>query len=76
MGIAADVASVVDPEPFTAGGLALTGTGLRTYNRATDADGFTWSDAGHTALDAGLSLLGMIPVVGDAALAARVVGKL
>lgn len=75
-GIAADVASVVDPEPFTAGGLALTGTGLRTYNRATDADGFTWSDAGHTALDAGLSLLGMIPVVGDAALAARVVGKL
>lgn len=76
MGIAADVASVVDPEPFTAGGLALTGTGLRTYNRATDADGFTWSDAGHTALDTGLSLLGMIPVVGDAALAARVVGKL
>lgn len=75
-GIVADVASVIDPEPFTAGGLALTGTGLRTYNRATDADGFTWSDIGHTALDTGLSLLGMIPVVGDAALAARVVGKL
>jgi len=34
------------------------------------------SDAGHTALDAGLSLFGMIPVVGDAALAARVIGKL
>lgn len=75
-GIAADVASVIDPEPFSAGGLALTGTGLRTYNRWKDADGFTLSDAGNTAIDAGLSLLGMIPVVGDAALAARVISKL
>lgn len=75
-GIAADVASVIDPEPFSAGGLALTGTGLRTYNRWNDADGFTLSDAGNTAIDAGLSLLGMIPVVGDAALAARVISKL
>lgn len=75
-GIAADVASVIDPEPVSAGVLALTGTGLRTWNRAFDKDGFTLTDAGHTALDAGLSLLGMIPVVGDAALAARVIGKL
>lgn len=75
-GIAADVLSVVDPEPVTAGISALTGTGLRTWNRIFDKDGFTWSDAGHTALDAGLSLLGMIPVVGDAALTARVIGKL
>ena len=75
-GIAADVVSVIDPEPVSAGISALTGTGLRTWNRAFDKDGFTWKDAGHTALDAGLSLLGMIPVVGDAALTARVIGKL
>ena len=75
-GIAADVASVIDPEPFTAGGLALAGTGLRTYNRAFDPDGFTLSDAGHTTLDLGLSLLGMIPVVGDASLTARAISTL
>ena len=75
-GIAADVVSVIDPEPVSAGISALTGTGLRTWNRIFDKDGFTLSDFGHTALDTGLSLLGMIPIVGDAALTARVLGKL
>lgn len=75
-GIAADVISVVDPEPVSAGVSALTGTGLRTWNRIFDKDGFTLSDFGHTALDAGLSLLGMVPIVGDAALTARILGKL
>ena len=76
VGIAADVASVIDPEPFSAASLALTGTGLRTWNRIFDEDGFTLSDLGHTVLDTGLSALGSIPVVGDAALAARIVSKL
>lgn len=76
IGIAADVASVVDPEPISAAGLALSGTGLRTWNRIFDEDGFTLSDAGHTLLDTGLSALGAIPIVGDAALSARILGKL
>ena len=75
-GIAADVASVINPEPISAGIMALGGTGLRTWNKANDPDGFTWGDAGETAVDAGLSLLGMIPVVGDAALSARIIGRL
>ena len=76
IGIAADVASVINPEPISAAGLALTGTGLRTWNRIFDEDGFTLSDAGHTLLDTGLSALGAIPIVGDAALSARILGKL
>lgn len=76
IGIAADVASVVDPEPISAAGLALSGTGLRTWNRIFDEDGFTLSDLGHTVLDTGLSALGAIPLVGDAALSARILGRL
>lgn len=76
IGIAADVASVINPEPISAAGLALTGTGLRTWNRIFDEDGFTLSDAGHTLLDTGLSALGAIPIVGDTALSARILGKL
>lgn len=76
IGIAADVASVIDPEPISAAGLALSGTGLRTWNRIFDEDGFTLSDIGHTLLDTGLSALGAIPIVGDAALSARILGKL
>lgn len=76
IGIAADVASVINPEPISAAGLALSGTGLRTWNRIFDEDGFTLSDAGHTLLDAGLSALGAIPIVGDAALSARILSKL
>lgn len=76
IGIAADVASVIDPEPISAAGLALSGTGLRTWNRIFDEDGFTLSDIGHTLLDTGLSALGAIPIVGDTALSARILGKL
>lgn len=76
IGIAADVASVINPEPISAGIMALGGTGLRTWNRIFDKDGFTLSDVGHTILDTGLSALGAIPIVGDAALSARILGKL
>ena len=76
LGIAADVGSVIDPEPISAGIMALGGTGLRTWNKAFDADGFTLSDAGSTFLDLGLSTLGAIPIVGDAALTARILGRL
>ena len=76
IGIAADVASVINPEPISAAGLALSGTGLRTWNRIFDEDGFTLSDIGHTLLDTGLSALGAIPIVGDTALSARILGKL
>ena len=76
VGIAADVASVIDPEPISAAGFSLTGTAARTWNRIFDEDGFTLSDLGHTVLDTGLSALGAIPLVGDAALSARILGRL
>lgn len=75
-GIAADVASVIDPEPISAAGLSFAGTTARTLNRIFDEDGFTLSDAGHTLLDVGLSAFGAIPLVGDAALMARIASKL
>ena len=75
-GIAADVVSIIDPEPFSAAGLALTGTALRTYNRATDKDGFTWSDFWHTLGDGGTSIAGAIPIAGDMALAGRALIRL
>ena len=76
LGIAADVASVVNPEPLSAAGFAISGTGLRTWNRAFDEDGFTLSDAGHSLLDLGLSAFGAIPLVGDATLTARIASRL
>ncbi len=75
-GIAADVASIIDPEPLSAAGLSLTGTALRAYNRATDKDGFTWRDFLHTLGDAGLSIAGSVPIAGDTALTGRVLSRL
>lgn len=71
-----DIASIVDPEMFSAAGLALTGSGLRHHAAASQPGGMSTSDKWWQAADYGLSILGSIPVLGDTALAARAVNNL
>lgn len=60
MGIGAAVGGV------TSAATGLAAAGLRAYNKAADGD-FTLGDVGTTAIDAGLSLAGLIPGIGAAA---------
>jgi hypothetical protein len=46
-------------------------SGLRTYNRWTDADGFTLSDLGASVLDLGLNGVQWLPGVGNVANGAK-----
>ena len=71
-----DIASIVDPEMFSAAGLALAGSGLRHHAASSQPGGMSTSDKWWQAADYGLSILGSIPVLGDAALAARAVNNL
>ena len=71
-----DIASIVDPEMISSAGLALTGSGLRHHAAASQPGGMSTSDKWWQAADYGLSILGSIPVLGDAALAARAVNNL
>ena len=71
-----DIASIVDPEMISAGALALTGSGLRHHALASQPGGMSTSDKWWQAADYGLSILGSIPVLGDAALAARAINNL
>lgn len=71
-----DIASIIDPEMITAGGLALAGSGLRHHAASQQPGGMSASDKWWQAADYGLSFLGSIPVLGDAALAARALNNL
>ena len=71
-----DIASIVDPEMISSAGLALAGSGLRHHAAANQPGGMSTSDKWWQAADYGLSVLGSIPVLGDAALAARAVNNL
>ena len=63
-----DVASIIDPEPFTAAGLGYSSDYFT--HQADKLDGtVNW---GRTALNVGLSTLGAVPVLGDAALGFRI----
>lgn len=74
--IGLDIASIVDPEMFSAAGLALAGSGLRHHATASQPGGMSTSDKWWQAADYGLSLLGSIPVLGDSALAWRALNNL
>ena len=66
--IMSDVASLIDPEPFTAAGLGYASDYLT--HQADKLDGnVSW---GRTALNVGLSTLGAVPILGDIALGARI----
>lgn len=67
-----DLASIVDPEPFSAAGLALTGSGLRNHAKATQPGGMNTSDIIWQGVDYLMSVASAVPLLGDAALVARV----
>lgn len=69
VGIGADIASIIDPEPFSAAGLALAGSASRSIGGTNK--GF-WN----TVLDYGSAIIGAAPLLGDAALAAKVANNL
>ena len=74
--IVADIASIVDPEPFSAMGLALGAAGARNYAKLQQPGKWSFTDYAGQGLDYLTGVIGAIPVVGDAALAAKVVKNL
>ena len=56
-------------------GLNLAGTALQTTARAKN-EGFSWGLVGSTAANIGFDFLGLMPVIGSAANAARVMRSL
>ena len=72
IGALADVASIIDPEPITAAGIAEIGTAARAYGRSKDT-GF-WENALYTTGDTALGALAAIPGLGDAGLGMRLTG--
>lgn len=69
IGIGADIASIVDPEPFSAAGLALAGSASRSVGGTNEG---VWNKI----LDYGSSIVGAIPLLGDAAIATKVANNL
>lgn len=71
--IAADIASIIDPEPFSAMGLSLGAAGARNYAKLQQPGKWSLGDYGGQALDYLTSVIGAVPVIGDAVLAAKVI---
>ena len=70
--IAADVASIINPEPISAAGMGLAGTVTHGINLARDEDGWTWGDTKETGLNLLFDAAGAIPIIGDSAQAYKV----
>lgn len=64
--IAADIAALVDPEPISAGILGVGSDIANLYADIDEGQGF-WNSAGNFLGNLGLSAVGLIPVIGDAA---------
>ena len=69
--IGLDLTAMFDPTRIYGTAAGLTASGLRTYNRWNDQDGFTLSDLGTSALDIGLNGVQWIPGVGNVANGAK-----
>lgn len=67
-----DIASIIDPEPFSAAGLALAGAGMRHGADAYRPGNNGLSNIGSHLLDYGIAAVSALPIAGDAALAWRV----
>lgn len=72
-GIALDIASIVDPEPISAGVMGVAAAGARNYARAQDPKDWTFGDYATQAFDYLTGAVGAIPGLGDAALAYKTV---
>lgn len=74
--IVADIASIIDPEPFSAMGLSLGAAGARNYAKLQQPGKWSIGDYGSQTLDYLTSVIGAVPVVGDAVLAGKVIKHL
>ena len=72
-GIVADIVSIVDPEPISAGVLGVAAAGARNYARYQQPKSWSIGDYLTQGLDYGLGALGFIPGVGDALLVGKTV---
>ena len=72
-GIGLDIASIIDPEPWSAGGLGLTAAGARNYARAQQPESWGLGDYLWQGVDYLTGAAGAIPGLGDAALAYKAV---
>ena len=70
-GIAADIVSIVDPEPISALIAAQTASGARDYARGLDPAKMTIGDWLERGWDHATGLFGAIPIFGDATLAVK-----
>ena len=70
-GIGLDIASIVDPEPWTAGGMGLLAAGARNYARVQSPKDWGFWDYASQAGDYLTGLAGAIPGLGDAALISK-----
>ena len=71
--IVADIASIIDPEPFSAMGLSLGAAGARNYAKLQQPGKWSLMDYGSQAIDYLTSVIGAIPVLGDAVIAGKVI---
>lgn len=63
--IAADIAALIDPEPFSAAGLGLASDITNLVADINEGEGF-WNTTGNFLGNVALSAVGIIPVFGDA----------
>lgn len=70
-GMALDIASIVDPEPWTAGAMGLAAAGARNYARTRGPQKWGFWDYASQAGDYLTGVAGAIPILGDAALIAK-----
>ena len=70
-GIGLDIASIVDPEPITAGLFGVGAAGARNYARTRDPKNWTFGDYATQTFDYITGAIGAIPGLGDLALASK-----
>ena len=68
--LAADLVSIVDPEPISGAVLGVVAGAARATNKDWTND--FWSSLGSTVLDVGTGAIGGIPIVGDTILGSKV----
>lgn len=74
-GIVSDIASIINPEPFSAAGLGIAAAGARNYARTRGPEKWGFWDYASQIGDYLTGAAGAIPLFGDAALAAKTVSN-
>lgn len=71
--IGLDIASIIDPEPFSAAAMSLGAAGSRNLAKAQQPGKWNVGDYIGQGLDYLTSVVGAVPIVGDAVLAGKVI---